>query len=563
MKRAAVRHSFFLVMFCFGIAVLLRPSLARAATLFVSPSGGTYAVGQTVTALVKVNTEGKAINSAEGTVTFSKDTLHLEGVSKAGSIFQFWTTEPAGANASGRVVFSGGLPSPGYKGSNGTIIRVTFTVRAEGKGTLTVTGGQVLANDGLGTNILTSQGSASYTLQAAPAKNTNAGGKKPEEPAEPGKPTPAVTSTSHSDENLWYREQVVQLAWSTQRSRQAVSYSMTQDADTTPDEVPDADGGGTTIMLPTEGVWYFHIRAQYDNGWSTSRHFRLQYDATPPPPFSIQAERDRGATDPTPVLVFAPTDALSGIARITIQLDGAEAYEATSPATLSITASGEHRVRMVAYDRAGNSAESTASFSVEGYPAPLITSVSTPVILLEQFVIAGTAQVGDTVTVYLNDDVLGAVEVPAGSEEGAATSDRSPWLLRSDRVLRPGVYRVTATAKNDLGQESVRTDPHELRIAGHHVLIGGWPMATIAVAPIVGITLLIIVVLAGLLFLRVLFAWLRMHQRVAAVDRAIQALRIKMLKGKTNMSTVEETLEDIEENVLRHKPPRRSRRRSP
>ena len=111
MKRPVAHCSLFVATIIIGWSSVIHA--AHAASLFFSPATGTYTVGQDFSIAVKVNTGSAAINSAEGAVTFSTETLSLQSVTKAGTIFDFWTTEPTGSNASGRIVFGGGLPSPG------------------------------------------------------------------------------------------------------------------------------------------------------------------------------------------------------------------------------------------------------------------------------------------------------------------------------------------------------------------------------------------------------------------------------------------------------------------
>ncbi|MDP3763801.1 MAG: hypothetical protein Q8Q92_04140, partial [bacterium] len=62
----------------------------------------------------------------------------------------------------------GVVPNPGYIGSSGTIITVNFRVTAPGDASVRVSSGSILANDGLGTNVLRTLGTSSFTFSSAP-----------------------------------------------------------------------------------------------------------------------------------------------------------------------------------------------------------------------------------------------------------------------------------------------------------------------------------------------------------------------------------------------------------
>src|SRR3989344_1883450 len=97
----------------------LAPLTSLAATLSLSPSTGVYTTGSTFTVRAVVNTQGKPVNAAEGTIKFNPAEVTVVSVNRSGSIFNLWVTEPTFSNSAGTISFSGGMPS-GYTGSAGT-----------------------------------------------------------------------------------------------------------------------------------------------------------------------------------------------------------------------------------------------------------------------------------------------------------------------------------------------------------------------------------------------------------------------------------------------------------
>lgn len=140
---------------------------AHAATLHLSPASGDLTVGNILNVSVVVNTQGKAINNADAVINFPASLLEVVAISKSGSIFTLWVEEPAFSNSSGRITFNGGVPTPGFNGSAGRLVTIAFRVKAQGTASVFFSAGSVRANDGLGTDILASMGTASYVFSPA------------------------------------------------------------------------------------------------------------------------------------------------------------------------------------------------------------------------------------------------------------------------------------------------------------------------------------------------------------------------------------------------------------
>ena len=127
---------FFVAIFCLTIFSLAGVRSASAASLYLSPSSSNVSAGNIISTKVSVDTSGKSINNAEGTIQFPSDLLDVVSISKGSSIFSLWVEEPKFSNGEGKITFNGGLPNPGYVGSGGNIISITF--RAKKAGTATI-----------------------------------------------------------------------------------------------------------------------------------------------------------------------------------------------------------------------------------------------------------------------------------------------------------------------------------------------------------------------------------------------------------------------------------------
>lgn len=144
-----------------------------AAELYLSPSSGQYKVGDTIKVRIVLSSSSQSANAVSSNLSFSKNLLTLTSVSKTDSLVSLWAQEPTYSNANGTANMEGVILS-GYSGSNGTIITLFFKAKATGSADVEFTSSSVLANDGLGTNILTGTRQANFNISqgiaSAPTK---------------------------------------------------------------------------------------------------------------------------------------------------------------------------------------------------------------------------------------------------------------------------------------------------------------------------------------------------------------------------------------------------------
>lgn len=153
----------------FGIAIAV-PAVGHAATLSVTPSTGTFEVGDRVTYKVVVSGD-VPLNAVAGTVTFPSSLFAIDSVSKTGSILNFWVSEPTFVRGAGTVQFEG-VSLAGFSGGVGTVVTVTLRALKVGSGSVTFQSGQILANDGQGTDITGGLNGATFLIQAAKERPT-------------------------------------------------------------------------------------------------------------------------------------------------------------------------------------------------------------------------------------------------------------------------------------------------------------------------------------------------------------------------------------------------------
>lgn len=446
---------------------------AAGATLGVSASVGAVPVGDTFTVRVVVNAPDQAINAAEATLSFPRDLVEATGVSKSGSIFTLWTVEPASSNASGTVRFAGGLPSPGFRGTGGRIVTVTFRAKATGSAKFTLSGGRVLANDGRGTNILASVGSATVKLteETAPA---------------PTRAAPVITSSTHPDPSRWYAVRDARATWSASPGVRGYSAVFDQSSATVPTEQSEGLGNSFARTNLADGAWYLHVRAQYADGWSVTRHHAFRVDTSPPQGFTPTVSVDPATRSVT--VTFAATDVPSGIARYELSIDGGALRDATSPVTLSNLSPGDHVVLVRALDQAGNVTEGQASVSLAGPSAPTVrldleginvvgVRDDRPILTVgSRLKLRGYARPDDRIRIVVRS-TESVFEFPVSDIVDPAPIEPAPPGLTAWRVeirpdLAPGEHTIQVTALDRSGVESAAAPVIKILVVTNVLKVG-------------------------------------------------------------------------------------------
>lgn len=509
---------------------------AEAASLSVSPSTGVYTANGTFTVRVQVNTGGKPINAAEGTLSFNPNELSVVSVNRTSSIFNLWVTEPTFSNSAGTVTFSGGSPA-GYSGQTGTIMSVTF--RAAGAGTARVNfkNGSVLANDGKGTNILTAMNGGSFTIQAV---STDPVPEVIEYIAPANTPAaPSVTSVTHPDQTAWYQVSEATLRWELPAGVTGVRTLLDGSPSTIPTKVYDDPISSITLSDLDEGVSYFHVQFRNADGWGKVTHYRLGVDTKKP--ISILIDHPEGANLANPAQSLAVTveDDTSPVTRFKIKVDAAEPFDyirevATATVPLPSLEPGYHTVIIEAFDAAGNSIVGTHSFTIESFDRPVFTEYPSEINEEVIPVIKGTTRPHAMVEVTLTK---------VGSAPTAYTVDADAagvFTFIPEGTFSTGVYELVARATDEFGAVSDPSDT--IRIAVQQpgfIRIGSLLVSVLSV--VIPLILLVLLLVLGLWYLVHYSRRFRRQVRVESSE-ALEILRREFTNLQVTLRTQETNL---------------------
>jgi len=424
----------------------IKAQATPSARLYFLPKSGSFEVGQVISVRFAVNTGDNPINLVEANLSFSNETLEAIGFSKSGSIINLWFNEPSFSNSGGTIYFSGGIPNPGFTGI-GRIIIINFKAKKAGSAWIKVSSAQILANDGLGTNILSSTDSANFNLYKSGLP----------EPTQPppikGEIKVRIFSSTHPDENKWYQGKNIILGWDWQPGITDYSYLLDQKPETIPDNSGEGLSTSTAYLNVSEGIWYFHLKAKTKDGWQTTNHFRIQIDSTPPTDLKISCDEGKITFNPSPTIRFEAKDELSGIDYFTVKIFDNQPVEVKENFyQLPKQSPGNILIGVRVYDKAGNYKEENFVITIEPIPVPIITYYTKELLVgetLNSLIVRGIGPEDSKIKFYLNHESGKTSDFETETKEGK-------WALVIHQLLLPGKYSGYATAiiSNEEGHPS-------------------------------------------------------------------------------------------------------------
>ncbi len=274
-------------------------------------------------------------------------------------------------------------------------------------------------------------------------------------------PSPAVTSTTHPDQEQWYPTRVARFQWDVPAGVTEVRLALDPRPSVTT-RVRYAPPISEKVLPPAEdGIWYFKTQFGDASGLGPITVVTFKVDATPPLPFSVTRVGAGDPTDPRPELSFATSDATSGIGRYELFI-GDEPAVFIMPSALSagiyklpLRAPGTWSVTVKAIDNAGNIAAAAGLITVEPIERPAIKKVTRKISEGQILTVGGTAPADAKVNVRIvrSNDPLAENTVRVRTTAG---SD-GQWAVEIGGIPA-GSYVVYAQSEDGRGALSLETD---------------------------------------------------------------------------------------------------------
>lgn len=444
-----IKQSF---LFFLAVSVFLDPSLVEAASLSLSPQTRSLHAGDRITVSVYANAGGTPVNAVSGTVSYDPSSLEAVSVGKTSSIVTLWVQEPS--ITSGNVSFEGVIPNPGFSGSLGKIVDVVFRAKKEGSTALLITNASVLANDGLGTEVLTGTSGSTFSIattdQTAPVEiQEDAAPSSRKEPV-----LLSITSSTHPDPLAWHNKNTGTFGFVLPQGTEAIRLILSRFATAKPSVVYRPALSEKTLDAIPEGTTYLLMEALVNGSWSEPASYQIKVDTIAPELSQIQERTRTDATDPVVELLVSAKDAGSGMSKFFVSVDGGAEQGRTlgEPLRVGPLSPGAHTITVFAADRAGNRAAATYTANIEALPAPQLRGSDREVLWGENLQVSGIAShfFG---TVRLDLHSGGGVFSASGSIEPDGT-----FVLSRAHDLPPGRYEARVVTVDARGASSVPSE---------------------------------------------------------------------------------------------------------
>jgi len=355
--------------YIFGFLLILfalSPLVSDASSLLMSPSAATKNVGERFTVNVITKSTDQAMNAVSANINFSNEYLELVSISQSNSIIDFWSKEPSFSNTSGTISLEG-VAFNGYFGSAGNIATLVFRTKKKGVASIDFSSGDVLANDGVGTSILSGLGNAKITIKDAVIKEV--ADPIPSEPPVAGDVYAVISSPTHPTESRWYSNANPIIEWDLPESVIDVDFVVT-DSPAFEYEKGVSKGRIDHVNLTNfeNGQYHIHVIFKTEDGWGPSIPFRFNVDVEAAESFYIQEVYRSIRYGQQATFMFESEDKDSGVSHYRIALDGeyVEDWKGGENETYvtPILPAGVHNMIVQVVDNVGNTREQNFIFRI-------------------------------------------------------------------------------------------------------------------------------------------------------------------------------------------------------
>ncbi len=304
-KRTTAKFLVLALLIGFSLDTVGTADIAHAADIFIEVNDSEVNIGDIVTATVYVNSSNQAINNVEGLLSVDPNILEIQSVTNSGSALSLWVEQPTYTKDA--VTFNGGAPNPGFIGSRGKVLTLFMKALAQGSSPVTFRTAYVRANDGLGTDVLSS--ALNTTVAVAPrvipvpqiATNLPA--------------VPQVRSSLTPVADKWYNTKTTTVSWNVPNDVTAVRTILSRFANANPNILYSPAISSRTLENLGDGVLYFHVQHQNAAGWGGVARREIKIDNTlPDAPSLTYTQLDSGLVK----LSMESSDVTSGISKFEV-----------------------------------------------------------------------------------------------------------------------------------------------------------------------------------------------------------------------------------------------------
>ncbi|MEN9913248.1 MAG: hypothetical protein RLY66_656 [Candidatus Parcubacteria bacterium] len=342
------------------------PYVLYNSTLRLQPEAGVFDTHFERQVSIILDTGNEHINAVSTVLSYDPKIIEIASVDTEDSICtQF--LEKMIDTIHHQVRIACGLPSPGFSGSSGQVATIIFKPLKAGSSDIRFTNEtMVLANDGLGTNVLRVATDGNYRFMdnievVQSGSNTTKSSVSN---------TPVVYSPSHPNGSRWYASQDVKFFWTSGAPTSDFIYSFDQVASTTLVGGTSVSGKSTSLRAPSDGIFYFHVAPIVGGAIGPVRDYKVMIDTIPPSEVVIKSSADQVKVGDVVRFEFEAEDDGSGLQNtMYIDIDNSGLFLPVGKQVyVPFPEPGSIPVNLRVYDKAGNYTQVEKEIDVNGKP---------------------------------------------------------------------------------------------------------------------------------------------------------------------------------------------------
>ena len=302
---------------------------------------------------IQISTGGEAINATQVSMQFDPQQLRIVDIVMDNSFCeQQFVIEKTIDNKNGKVVIACGKLG-GFFADTATVAELLIQPLRTGEAGLTFDSDtQILAHDGLGTNVLRTMTDGSYQF-IDPHTSSSDG-------------SAIIFSYSHPNPTRWYNNRAIHISWILPAGYADAAYELDQKLDYAPDVTTRTRETGKDFVVQKDGIYYFHIVPLKSGQVGPVSHIKLMIDTTPPAPPSIGISETEIHPGEVVRLMFSDHgDHGSSLQKnFYVQFDGGTWLPTLPQLDIPFLEAGTHKVSLRVFDNAGNYSDTSTEIIV-------------------------------------------------------------------------------------------------------------------------------------------------------------------------------------------------------
>lgn len=324
-------------------------------TLRLSPETGVYSPEFDFRSSIFLDTGEESVNAVEAVLTYDPDIIEVSSIDTSDSSCDFFLEE-SNDRAHGVIHISCIKIEEGFPENGTKIADLVMKGKVLGRAQVGFTKGtMVLADDGIGTDVLRTYTGASYVVEhqrdaRATSSVEEIGGHE------------VIFSTTHPNPERWYRSRSIGLRWVPSGPAYV---NIDTDISAVPTDIVDTGSDVYQKDVATDGQYFVHFKRGSNDKITT---LPIKIDTVPPDNLSVEVSENSISTGEVVRVKVSASDDLSGLQKNFYVKIGDQHFFLPARSDLSIPfyKSGTYPIYIRVFDNAGNYSDSTTNITVTG-----------------------------------------------------------------------------------------------------------------------------------------------------------------------------------------------------